>query len=155
MFPSHDRGVRVEEDIDTSFDDRFYWAKGIEKKLEDENVVDVNGKAVIDPTTGKQMIQRGLKYLWIEQTKSSANGLLTVSDWYVTRKSETDTAKNVTGNWLYADGNFVEDTGSSRYLDFVSNGVKLRNGGTGTNSNGVIYLYMAFAEQPFKFANAR
>ena len=84
--------MSVEEDIDTSFDDRFYWAKGIEKKLEDENVVDVNGKAVIDPTTGKQMIQRGLKYLWIEQTKSSANGLLTVSDWYVTRKSETDTA---------------------------------------------------------------
>ena len=38
------------------------------------------------------MIQRGLKYQWIERTKSTANGLLTVSDWYVTRKSETDTA---------------------------------------------------------------
>ena len=42
--------------------------------------------------TGKQMINRGLKYQWIERTKSTANGLLTVSDWYVTRKSETDTA---------------------------------------------------------------
>ena len=74
------------------FDKTFYWAKGIERKLEDENVVDDDGKAVIDPTTGKQMIQRGLKYQWIERTKSTANGLLTVSDWYVTRKSETDTA---------------------------------------------------------------
>ena len=85
-------GVTVEKDVDTSYDDRFYWAKGIERKLEDENVVDDDGKAVIDPTTGKQMIKRGLKYQWIEKTKSTANGLLTVSDWYVTRKSETDTA---------------------------------------------------------------
>ena len=85
-------GVTVEADVDTSYDDRFYWAKGIERKLEDENVTDEDGKAVIDPTTGKQMIQRGLKYQWIERTKSTANGLLTVSDWYVTRKSETDTA---------------------------------------------------------------
>ena len=53
---------------------------------------DDDGKAVIDPTSGKQMIQRGLKYQWIERTKSTANGLLTASDWYVTRKSETDTA---------------------------------------------------------------
>ena len=85
-------GVTVEKDVDTSYDDRFYWAKGIERKLEDENVVDDDGKAVIDTMTGKQMIQRGLKYQWIERTKSTANGLLTASDWYVTRKSETDTA---------------------------------------------------------------
>ena len=84
-------GVNVEKDVDTSFDDRFYWAKGIEKKLEDENVVDDNGKAVIDPTTGKQMIQRGLKYQWIEQTKSSANSLLSRSDWEITRKAEKGT----------------------------------------------------------------
>ena len=85
-------GVTIEKDIDTSYDDRFYFAKDIEKKLEDENVVDDDGKAVIDPITGKQKIQRGLKYQWIEITKSTANGLLTASDWYVTRKSETDTA---------------------------------------------------------------
>jgi len=85
-------GVTVEKDVDTSFDDRFYWAKGIERKLEDENVVDDDGKAVIDPMTGKQMVQRGLKYQWIERTKSTANGLLTASDWYVTRKSESNVA---------------------------------------------------------------
>ena len=85
-------GVTVEKDVDTSYDKRFYFAKNIERKLEDVNVTDENGKAVIDPLTGKQQVQRGLKYEWIERTKSTANGLLTVSDWYVTRKSETDTA---------------------------------------------------------------
>ena len=25
-------GITVEDDIDTSFDDKFYWAKGVEKK---------------------------------------------------------------------------------------------------------------------------
>ena len=86
-------GLVWEDDpVVETFDNRFYWAKGIERKLEDENVVDENGKAVIDPLTGKQRIQRGLKYQWIETTKSTANGLLTASDWYVTRKAETDTA---------------------------------------------------------------
>lgn len=82
-------GVTVEKDVDSSYDNRFYWAKGIERKLEDLNVTDKNGKAVIDPITGKQQVQRGLKYQWIERTKSTANGLLTASDWYAIRKSET------------------------------------------------------------------
>jgi len=85
-------GVVVEDDVDTSYDDRFYWAKGIERKLADVNVVDDDGKAVIDPTTGKQMVQLGLKSIWIENTKLRANDRLSGSDWYVTRKAEADTA---------------------------------------------------------------
>jgi len=85
-------GVSIESDVDTSYDDRFYWAKGIERKLEDENVVDEDGKAVNDPRTGKQMVQLGLKSNWIAQTKTTANGLLASSDWYVTRKAEASTA---------------------------------------------------------------
>jgi len=85
-------GVSVEADVNTSYDDRFYWAKGIERKLADENVVDEDGKAVNDPITGKQMVQLGLKSNWIAKTKTTANGLLASSDWYVTRKAETSTA---------------------------------------------------------------
>lgn len=84
-------GVTVEADVDISYDDRFYWSKGVERKLEDENAVDQDGKAILDED-GNQVINKGLKNIWIERTKSTANGLLTVSDWYVTRKSETDTA---------------------------------------------------------------
>jgi hypothetical protein len=39
--------------------------------------------------------------------------------------------------------------------DILSNGFKLRNTGGGTNGSGVTYIYMAFAESPFQFANAR
>ena len=85
-------GVTFEADVDTSYDNRFYWSKGIERKLADENVVDADGKAVNDPTTGKQMVQLGLKSIWVAQTKTTANGLLSSSDWYVTRKAEADTA---------------------------------------------------------------
>ena len=85
-------GVTVEADEDTSYDSTFYWAKGIERKLADVNVVDEDGKAVNDPITGKQMVQLGLKSIWITRTKESANGLLASSDWYVTRKAEASTA---------------------------------------------------------------
>lgn len=39
------------------------------------------------------------------------------------------------------------------YPDFLSNGWKIRN--TGQNTSGQTYIYMAFAENPFKYANAR
>jgi len=46
--------------------------------------------------------------------------------------------------------------GSSLGVDFLSNGFKHRNdSGTNHNTNGNTYIYMAFAEQPFKYANAR
>ena len=40
-------------------------------------------------------------------------------------------------------------------FDFTSNGFKLRGPGGGINSNGANYIYMAFAETPFKYSNAR
>ena len=41
-------------------------------------------------------------------------------------------------------------------LDFLSNGFKLRtNFSGGWNTSGTTYIYMAFAENPFKYANAR
>lgn len=43
------------------------------------------------------------------------------------------------------------------YIDALSNGFKLRgqSGSNGTNGSGYSYIYMAFAETPFKYANAR
>jgi len=39
--------------------------------------------------------------------------------------------------------------------DFLANGFKLRNTWGGQNTTNYIYFYMAFAEAPFKYANAR
>jgi len=40
-------------------------------------------------------------------------------------------------------------------MDIVSNGFKIRATGGNTNTSGGTYIYMAFAENPFKYANAR
>lgn len=86
-------GLVWEDDpVVETFDNKFYWAKDIERKLADENVVDEDGKAVNDPMTGKQMVNLGLKSRWVAQTKTTANSLLSTSDWYVTRKAEASTA---------------------------------------------------------------
>jgi len=49
-----------------------------------------------------------------------------------------------------------EDNGTgSRRASYVSNGFKVRTTNTAMNANGGDYLYMAFAESPFKTATAR
>jgi len=53
---------------------------------------------------------------------------------------------------LFPNENSVEGTGSN--LDFLSNGVKWRIGWNEGNGS-YTYLYMAFAESPFKYSNAR
>jgi len=60
---------------------------------------------------------------------------------------------NVMGPELYANTSDAEAT--SNRLDFLSNGFKMRAANPGDNANGGTYIYMAFCENPFKFANAR
>jgi len=45
--------------------------------------------------------------------------------------------------------------GTGILLDILSNGFKPRTTGNNHNNNGGTYAYMAFAEAPFKYANAR
>lgn len=40
-------------------------------------------------------------------------------------------------------------------IDLLSNGFKLRSSGGGVNNSGYTFIYMAFAEMPSKYANAR
>ena len=80
-----------------SFDSRFYWGRQtdgtlIERSLTDVNEVDSDGNAVIDPITNQQSVTKGLKTLWIEKTKETANNLLSKWDWQVVRKSEKNIA---------------------------------------------------------------
>jgi len=54
---------------------------------------------------------------------------------------------------LYLDTSGSESTGSD--IDFLSNGVKMRNSDNGMNASGGTYIYLAFAESPFKNGRAR
>lgn len=60
---------------------------------------------------------------------------------------------NVANFDLYPNQSLAEITQST--LDFLSNGFKLRVTDSDFNANGETYIYMAFAESPFKYANAR
>jgi hypothetical protein len=75
------------------------------------------------------------------------------TDWIV-QDTSRDTY-NVASQWLYANLSSAEATVANS-LDFLSNGFKLRYpGGSAINTNGSTYIYMAFAENPFKNALAR
>ena len=57
-------------------------------------------------------------------------------------------------------GNFLQPSQTDAELyapicDFLSNGFKLRQTYTTINASGASYIYMTFAENPFKYANAR
>jgi len=76
-----------------------------------------------------------------------------------------------TGDWFILDGvretyNYVSrqlgannsgaESGPDVYnIDFTSNGFKLRNSVAGFNASGGTYIFIAYAENPFKYANAR
>jgi hypothetical protein len=79
-------------------------------------------------------------------------------------------SSGTTGNWKMHDtsrGTYNTDSpellaessaaegASSGIFDLLSNGFKLRATSSNYNGSGYTYIYMAFAESPFKFANAR
>ena len=66
------------------------WGTATPKQLEDINATDEDGEPVIQD--GKQVVIKGLKSQKIQIVKQQTAGLLSSSDWYVTRKADTGTA---------------------------------------------------------------
>ena len=72
-----------------------------------------------------------------------------------------DTARDLynggsNSNWtLEGDTTSAEWSDSNFYHDKLSNGFKLRSSHVQTNQNNTDYLYLAFAQSPFKTSNAR
>jgi len=98
-------------------------------------------------STDGPFIYLGFRPRWILMKGSSA-----VTDWHL-----FDTARdpyNVSQANLSPNTSDAEGTFSTRYFDFLSNGIKLRTTAN-PNSSGVTYIYMAFAESPFKNSLAR
>ena len=78
---------------------------------------------------------------------------LSGEDWLV-----LDTARdpfNVADGAIYASQTHAENSTSLVATDILSNGFKVRTTNGVSNSNGQTYVYMAFAEHPFKTARAR
>ena len=60
---------------------------------------------------------------------------------------------NLTQRYLRADTNSAEINNSSKAIDIVSNGFKIKNSDGEFNASGGTYLYMAFAEAPLVGSN--
>ena len=56
---------------------------------------------------------------------------------------------------LYPDSNSQEYNGSGHETDFLSNGFRMMNSNSRLNTNNQTYIFIAFAENPFKHTNAR
>ena len=62
---------------------------------------------------------------------------------------------NLMDNSLFPDLSNAENDATSLSVDFVSNGIKIRSTHNYVNYSGSDYIVLAFAETPFKTANAR
>jgi len=68
-----------------------------------------------------------------------------------------DTARNPYNSanlGLFPNRSDAEDSTAGRDVDILSNGFKIRGTDSDLNTNGGTYIYMAFCENPLKYANA-
>ena len=72
--------------------------------------------------------------------------------WYM--YDTTRSTYNLTKETMVADGNAAEVTTVSE-IDILSNGFKLRAADGAVNTNAAAYIFLAFAESPFKYSRAR
>jgi hypothetical protein len=74
---------------------------------------------------------------------------------WIIHDTERDT-HNYMNKEIFAESSGAEVSGgSSAYIDYLSNGFKLRGATPAMNTSGGTYIYLAFAESPFKHTNAR
>ena len=79
----------------------------------------------------------------------------TNDDWIIL-DNKRDPYNSTTGRRLKVDSNTSEGSPSTSYaVDFVSNGAKIRTSYNTINKSNDNFLFLAFAESPFKTSNAR
>jgi hypothetical protein len=93
-------------------------------------------------------VYTGFRPAWVMVKGSSL-----ISEWYVWDAIRN--TYNVTNLTLNPNQSVAEYSGGSLLLDLTANGFKLRDAVGSWNLSGNTYIYMAFASNPFKYANAR
>jgi hypothetical protein len=73
------------------------------------------------------------------------------NDWFVI--DSLMNVYNVMGEYLFTNTSAASNSFS--WIDFLSNGFKIRSTGTGNNNSGITQIYAAFASNPFKNSLAR
>jgi len=102
-------------------------------------------------STDGPFIYTGFKPAWVMIKNASVSGTWVIWD-------NKRTTFNPADDYMTANDDDKEQTGANtQRIDFLSNGFKAVNTATSNtiNGSGTTHIYMAFAEQPFKFSNAR
>ena len=86
------------------------------------------------------------KWLMIKRTDATKGWMMIDS---------TRNPNNLVRGTLYPHANYAEHTGTGHGIDLLSNGFKIREDNDRHNASGGEYVYMAFAEHPFKVSRAR
>jgi hypothetical protein len=101
-------------------------------------------------STDGPFVYLGFRPRFVMIKLSSASG----TNWEIWDSSRN--TYNITDLLLLPSSSNAESTYSGNYsLDFLSNGFKIRGSGSGLNDSGQTLIYAAFAENPFKYSNAR
>jgi hypothetical protein len=100
-------------------------------------------------STDGPFVYTGFRPAYVLVKRSSSAG----TNWQIldTKRS----TYNVMADYLYASAANAESYDTSVGIDSLSNGFKIRGTDGNVNSNGATYIYMAFAESPFKYSIAR
>ena len=114
----------------------------------------IDGYSKIGSITGNgrtdgSYIYTGFRPAWI-----MVKAIDTTNDWFIydIKRDTTNVVENILAPNLTNAESAVNT--AVRNLDILSNGFKAR-GSDGFNLSGQLHIYMAFADQPFKYANAR
>jgi len=106
------------------------------------------GSYVGNGSTDGTFVYTGFKPAWLLIKMTTTSG-----DRWIMLDSKRDTF-NVSNKAIYADDSQDENPSTTEQgLDILSNGFKIRNSGTKTNTSGSTYIYMAFAEAPLVGSN--
>ena len=91
-------------------------------------------------------IYLGFRPAWVMYKASAGVG----NNWHINYPKLVDNENN---KYVLGNGDGAEN--SANAIDFLSNGFKFRHSSQAGNNSSGAYIYMAFAEAPFKYSNAR
>lgn len=106
------------------------------------------GSYIGNGSTDGPFVYCGFRPAWVTIKRTDAS-----ENWFtLDAKRDTD---NGVFNYLRPNTSDADAPAGTPIFDFTANGFKLRNGAGPYNASGGTYIFMAFAEMPFRYSNAR
>ena len=97
-------------------------------------------------------VYTGFRPAWVMVKQSSASGGWNILD---NKRQTFNDATGLPRSYAYSNATEEDEDTMEGQADFLSNGFKLRSNHSSGNASGATIIYLAFAESPFKFSNAR